>query len=406
MHRLIWVLILLLVIGITVGGCDLIGDVFPPYGGDENVEGFTAQPQQSSNQTTLSENGTAEPTSIVLPHRLYLLKGTDPGSFQIWILDDDGVSTQQVTFETEDVTGFDVSPTDGSIAYVVSNHLYWVNAEGNDRKLLVKGSPIDENSEKYLFQEKISNPSWSPGGTRLAYAMNGIRILDFTTGDTTHLVENVVDADGDRLFPNELFTPYAWSPDGDRLLLSIAFLEGGTLGILDPSTGEITTLRWKGIMCCHPSWTPGGDSILVGSPYLGMINSGLWRIDARIGEVEELIPSTSEDGTLNFVGWPFQTADGLLLYFYNNMADFPEGVVPFLMVASEVDGVTNRTQLRRDMMDVLEVLWAPDGSFALVVQPLRGEHPWPPRGTVVLVPTDETPQIPLVSGGYYLRWGP
>jgi hypothetical protein len=160
-------------------------------------------------------------------------------------------------------------------------------------------------------------------------------------------------------------------------------------------------------LCCHPTWSPDSRSIVIASPYIGMIESGLWRVDTSTGAKSELIPTTSADDTLNFAGWPLVLPSGKLRYFYNNTPEFPDGDVPLLMVQSASDGVTDRTILRPEEWRNFEVLWATDGSLAVVVQPDPAtDASWPRIGPILVIPANEDPVIPLGMDGYALQWGP
>jgi hypothetical protein len=137
-----------------------------------------------------------------------------------------------------------------------------------------------------------------------------------------------------------------------------------------------------------------------------MIDSGLWRYDTANGAGSVLIPSQSGDETYNFVGWPVQLPSGELQYFYNNLPAFPTGEVPLTLVRAAADGVTDRVQLRPDLLQIREVLWAKDGSLALVVQVPLGETSTTQAGTVVLLTLDNNPIRPIIANAYNLQWGP
>jgi len=163
----------------------------------------------------------------------------------------------------------------------------------------------------------------------------------------------------------------------------------------------------EGIVCCQPTWSPDSRSIVIASPFLGMVDSGLWRLDTSTGIETELIPATSPDDTLNFAGWPVVLENGDLRYFYTNTPSFPSGEVPLLLVNSASDGVSSRTILRPEHWLNYEVLWAVDGSLAVAVQPITGEAAgWPRTGPIVIIPPTQDPVIPLGINGYQLQWGP
>jgi WD40 repeat protein len=344
----------------------------------------------------------------LLPHKLYYLSDEGSGVFQVWLIEPDGSTTKPVTNETNDVVEFDVSPTDGSVAYITNNQLYLVNPEGTERTLLVDGGQVDDQNHEYHYTQKISGVRWSPTGGLFAYGQNGIHLYFIDEQRDFHLIENeIVEREGGNIFPVALYSPVSWSPDANYLLLDIGFYEGGSLGTYNIETTELIRLGGEGIVCCHPTWTPDSQSVLVASPIIGLIASGLWRYDAQSGAEVELIHHTSEEDTLNFAGWPLQLPDGELRYFFNNMAAFPESGVQMLMVNAGADGVTGREPIRAEYWENFEVLWAEDGNLAVAVQPATGVQPsWPRTGPIVVIPASTEPVIPLNAHGYSLRWGP
>jgi len=74
------------------------------------------------------------------------------------------------------------------------------------------------------------------------------------------------------------------------------------------------------------------------------------------------------------------------------------------MMSSDLDGETNRVQLRPDSFsNIGEVLWAEDGSLALIVQlkPSGGTS-----GSVILAYSDGRQLQNLLIEAQQLRWGP
>src|SRR4030095_5296354 len=106
------------------------------------------------------------PTDGLLTHTFYFL-GTDAaGLTQVFRLEKDGKTMQQVTSEPANVGNYGVSPVDGSVAYIRNNQLLLLNADGSDRRLVVDGGKLDENNP---FLNVITNPVFSPNGQTLAY---------------------------------------------------------------------------------------------------------------------------------------------------------------------------------------------------------------------------------------------
>jgi Tol biopolymer transport system component len=348
------------------------------------------------------------PDVNVLPFSLYFLSNMgDWGTYQVWRLEKDGVTQTQVTAEAVSITDFDVSPVDGRVAYIVNNQIFVVNPDGSGSTLLVDGGEVDEQDPDYHFTRRISGVRWSPDGARLAFGRNGINYYDLAAGTTALILPNNLEPlEGIYPYPQALYSPHTWSPDGSRLLVEIGFYEGSTLGVMDAATGAVA--RFEGyVACCYPYWAPDNRSVLVGSHWMGVTPAGLWRYNALTGEKLELIPSVSPDETLNFIGWPMERPDGVLQYFFTNTAAPPSGTPPLTLVQSANDGVSERVQIRQESWDPHEALWAPDGSLVVLVEPYVQEAASPLDGTIILIDalTDE-PVRPLVVSGYRLRWGP
>ena len=372
-----------------------------------NVAGTqTALGAGTPQDTPILVQNTQDPDTL-LPHALYYLSSADGEKFQVWVLSRDGTTTSRVTAETGSVDEFAVSQADGRIAYITNNQLHVLNSTGEQHEILVDGSEANTETDEYFFTQKISGLSWSPDGSTLAYGRNGLHLYHFDTRQDEHILPNDLEDRGEgMLFPEAIYSPYQWSPDGSQLLLNIGYYEAGTLGLYTPGNPEVLKLG-EGIVCCQPTWSPDSRSIVIASPYLGMVDSGLWRIDTTTGIETELIPTTSQDDTLNFAGWPVVLENGDIRYFYTNTPSFPSGEVPLLLVNSASDGVSSRTILRPDHWLNYEVLWAEDGSLAAAVQPVTGEPAgWPRTGPIVVIPPSEEPVIPLGINGYQLQWGP
>ncbi len=347
-----------------------------------------------------------KPTTL-LPRSLYYLSDPDGNGAQVWRMEADGITTTQLTTQPGGVLEYAVSAASGRLAYITGNQLYLADPDGSPASLVVDGSGADQTSDEFLYRLKLSGLSWSLDGSLLAYGQNGVHLYRLDDQTDQHVLPNEIETiENGPAFPVSLYSPAGWSPDGQRLLVEIGYFDGGSLGIFTPASGAFLPLG-EGIICCQPAWAPDSQSLLVASPYLGMIDSGLWRFNANTGERAVLIPTTSEDATLNFVGWPLELPNGDLRYFYANTAAFPESDTPLLLVSAGLDALEGRTILRPESWIIYEALWAEDGSFVVTIQPTPGLEPgWPRSGPIVLIPLAGTPEVPLAANGYHLRWGP
>jgi hypothetical protein len=393
------IIVLVLVIGMAALACGLVEDI---TGGPDVIPSDTI-PAPATEEPIL---GTAEGDHI-LPNSLYFLSDVGAGSFQVWRLERDSITQTQVTSEAVSVTDFDVSPADGRVAYLVNNQIFMVAPNGSGRTLLVDGGPVDETDSDYHFTRKITGLRWSPNGGYLAFGQNGINLYNPADSAVTKVLPNNLEPiEGIYPYPQALYTPHTWSPDGARLLVEIGFYEGSTLGVLEIISRSVVRFG-EYIVCCYPYWSWDSRSVLIGSPYKGIIPAGLWRYDAITGEETELISHTSPDNTLNFVGWPMELPNGDLQYFFMNTAAVPPETPRLTLVRSVGDGISGRTQIRQEDWDLQEALWAPDGSLVLVVEPYVQDTDPLQDGTIIFIDILlGEPIRPLVMNGYKLRWGP
>ena len=95
----------------------------------------SVDPDLIPQQTEMSADQTAEQTEGDLPHTVYFLSNNTENIFQIWRLESYNYTSYQVTYESTDILDYTVSPVDGSVAYVIGNQLYWVDADGENRKV-------------------------------------------------------------------------------------------------------------------------------------------------------------------------------------------------------------------------------------------------------------------------------
>jgi hypothetical protein len=346
----------------------------------------------------------------VLPASLLFLSDRG-GSAQIWRLEADGVTLHQATDTALPVTAFDTSPSDGRIAYVSDNDLFIAKPDGSNPTLLYDGPPTPAEDANDHINLELTNPRWSPDGTQTAFGLNGVNVIPANGGPVAILLPSDpmpqppnYEASG----PVRFYRPEAWSPDGQRILVEFAYFpEAGGMGVLDiANRGFIQINSPDGIACCEPSWSLDSLSVYYSSPYFGMISAGLWRADALTGQSVTLIPGTAS-GVFSMPGWTRQARDGKLYFFFTLQNAFPEGDLPLAMYRSEPDGVTGRTPLRSDGFIIGEVLWAADGSGAVIVDwtAAAATNIHPRTGQLLFLKADNSPAVRLVYNGTMLRWG-
>ncbi|MFO3797862.1 MAG: hypothetical protein ACK8QZ_11375, partial [Anaerolineales bacterium] len=260
-----------------------------------------------------SPTATSIPT--LLPNSLYFLANDNTsGHMQLFRLERDGKTRYQLTYELSDVEDYDVSPRDGSVVYISNNQLLLVDANGRERRLLLDGGAIDPSNP---WATSLDSPRWSPDGQIIAFRYRGLNFYALDSGAVTPVLADQIDSHSGFSFVRELYAPERYSPDGKRLLVRISFYEGGTFGVYN--LAENTLVRFQERVCCTAVWTPDGNGVYAASASMGLMDSGLWFIDAASGNVTTLLPGVAPDGTYNFADAPYIGADGRLYFFFNNL---------------------------------------------------------------------------------------
>jgi dipeptidyl aminopeptidase/acylaminoacyl peptidase len=427
----------LLVLAIAILACDVPipqipfpgtpapggGTVLPPASPNPNDVGtavaatLTASAPGSGESDTTVTPTTVLPTisatepggsTFSLPQTLYYLAPDPAGLTQVFRLETDGTTQRQVTSESESVSDYDVSPVDGSVAYMVDNQLLYINADESERRLLVDGGTVDPNNP---FISTVSSPVFSLDGQTLAYGYKGLQIYSFSVDESELVIENQVDDVGGGLFvPRELYTPERYSPDGTKLLITLGYYEGASSAIYYPATNALVRLEGGegALICCDDvEWSSDSASLYSASASAGMFSPGLWKVDAATGEVTNLIPGDAGGGNYNAAKEAYLAPDGQLYFFFGTVAS-PDGVfnrAPLQLVRSAPDGVTGRTVLSTEDFQLLnEALWAPDASFVAVAMAPAPEVFQ--GGQAKIVYPDGRPGVPLVPFAQQMKWGP
>lgn len=346
------------------------------------------------------------PDDSLLPRTFYFL-GTDAvGITQVFRLERDGKTQKQLTSEPANAGNYDVSPVDGSVAYVANNQLLLINADGSNRRLLVDGGAIDQNNP---FLNAITNPVFSPDGQTLAYGYKGLNLYLLSSGVSNLVIENQIDdSNSSFLFPTELYWPELYTPDGRKLLITLGYYEGASAAIYDPASGGLVRLAGAegALICCDAmEWSADGSSIYSASRSAGMFNAGLWKVDPTNGAVTTLFTSDYDTSSFNYAYEPYLAPDGQLYFLFAEATSEFNSRTPLQLVRSAPDGVTGRTVLRPDTFELMnEALWARDASFVVVAFAPNPDTYQGGRAEIVYV--DGRPNVALTAFAQQMKWGP
>ena len=356
--------------------------------------------------TPVVMESTPEPPAGLLPRSFYYL-GTDntTGLMQVFRIERDG-ATMQVTFEPVEVNSFDVSQSDGSVAYISNNQLLWVDANGSGRRLLVDGGVVDQNNP---FVSTLSNPVFSPNGQTLAYSYRGLNFYSMASGVSNLVIENRLNDSGNGfIFPEELYSPAQYSPDGTKLLVTLGYYEGASSAIYMVASNTLVRLTndQGALICCgREQWTLDGSAFYAASSTTGMFNAGLWKVDASNGQTTTLFSGGYDVGVFNYAGEPYLAPDGQLYFFYFTSNTEINQRTPLQLVRSAPDGITGRTVLRPDTFELMnEALWSPDASFVIVAFAPTQDVYYGGQAEVTYL--DSRPSVVLTPFAQQMKWGP
>lgn len=349
---------------------------------------------------------TLEPAAGLLPHSLYYLGNDNAGLTQVFRIEKDGKTIEQVTSEPVNVTYYSVSPVDGSVAYVANNQLVLVSADGSGRRVLVDGGVEDEINP---FVNRISHPVFPPNGETIAYGHQGLNIYTLSFGVSERLVENQVDDMGNGIaFPRELYWPDSYSPDGSRLLVTLGYYEGTSAAFYNPESKSLVRLQGGdgATICCGLTrWSADGTLVHSANPSMGMTSAGLWEVNPLTGIVTTLLASDWDTLTINHAKYPYLAPDGQLYYFLHTSNNPDLSRVPLQLVRSAPDGMSGRTVILDGTFDMMnEALWSPEAKM-IVVAYAPNDNVYQ-GGQAEIVYLDGSPNVPLEVFAQQMKWGP
>jgi len=324
---------------------------------------------------------TAAPSNSTLPSPLYF-RSERGGSWQIWRLETDGATFRQISNESVPVGPFDVSPADGSLAFVSGTQLILTDRDGGNRRVVAEFGEIRGGS-----------PAWSPDG-RLAYAWNGIHVYQPATGEDRLLKAN---GSTQSMGGIAIYSPRSFSPDGSKLLAAVGYYEGSDLAILSAADGaELAHAPYTGMY----AWTGNGLALYLASatyPMMSGMDPGLQWVTTA-GTLAPLIKNA-------FVWWPYQRPGAQLVYFVSRPAGMTVSQYAVTMSIAAADAGGERALRVRpiplDVRDSFIAAWTADGSAAVVriVRPASGSR------EVLILPAGDGPAVFLSADGSEWHWG-
>lgn len=290
----------------------------------------------------------------LLPAPLYFLSARS-GSSQIWRIEMNGGMAHQVTNMPDAVTDFDVSAVDGRLVYISGNNLFLAASDGSQSSLVIPGEPVAD-PESYDPTTMIVSPRWSPDGKYVAYALNGINVMETDQMQSRLLVSNTPFTQ-QNVINGRYFKPVFWSLDGSRLGAAVGYYEGMGLAIVPVNGGEPVFPEVSS--CCDVTPGPDAQTFYLASAEMAYTMPGLWRVRWDNGQLEQVSPL------------PSSTAVDIPLYAFPKLGT--DGRLYFLYGSSNAPQVVSADSSAPASMKVLDqlsyfpgsALWAPDGKLAV-----------------------------------------
>ena len=232
--------------------------------------------------TPASAEPTAEPTPEKLEGRIAFSSeriASDGSTVEedIYVINPDGSGlTQVTTHEAEDFSP-EWSPDGSRIAFTTTRHGNPHNAGGSGEIYLI--DPNGSNETRVTDTDDFDRfTTWSPDGKRLIFlSSRDSRAGSFSW--TTIYVMNVdgsdqtrVDIDFDTRAPRWSVGSADWSPDGNRIALSIreGFRDGRWVEhiyVMDADSDVPTPLTQGDGLYENPEWSPDGSRIVFNARY-------------------------------------------------------------------------------------------------------------------------------------------
>ncbi len=348
----------------------------------------TPEPTTTATSSGDSMAGKLQDLTIIgadprLPKSLYFISEMN-GAPQIYMMDAYGRNLVQITDEPAGVDDFDVSNVDGAIIYVADNQLILLEDNFRNKTILFKGAEPD-NSNKYIWTEKITHPVWSDSGQLIAFGHNGINILIVSSGDVQSIITNAPPPQGETS-PYRYYTPVDFIKGFSNLLVRVTHEDGETLASYQINTRKLIYVNLNA--CCQYAYGIDNLHIYMTDNSNGGYIPGVWQVNPNMGNFKSL---TFDDDQGTYA-WLKQSPFGRLFYFYNESGSDSLG-----LYSSHPIDMETKTRLLVGEFTIGDALWS-DDAYIVVIQDTTSN-------TMKILRTDDNPPSELPFNGSHFIWG-
>ena len=360
---------------------------------------ISSQERQPTPIKTMTPEATQQEL-FSLPAPLYYLQDG-----QIWRLDPDAQTIHQVTSEDAVVEAFDISPMDGSLAYISNNNLVVSDPDGGNQEILLAGAVLppllDELTrlnEMDHITSAIRSPYWSEDGQKIAFINNGLLVYDLEKNQVEPILTYTNNLNEQTL----LADLFSWSSDGQYFLVSqyaypIESLHQIELGLFRPDNYLYNLSESYSVTF---TWNPETTLLILANAAYGSPQS---LQVCELANMECTLIAEFEPARWYYhYAHPFVTAEDKLFVFMGTTDDGSQIPDTFKLISLHLDG-SNRQNLRNDGYSLATALWSPNGDGIVVV--LADETGNFPTGSMVWLAVTDAPPVSLpVMLADNLRW--
>ena len=155
-----------------------------------------------------------------------------------------------------------------------------------------------DGSDSKRLTETVSGPSWSPDGTRIAFAMpspdgDGVALFTIAVDGSDRRrvapIDNWVRFEGAETDPARGWVPtVAWSPTGEHIM----FVDGRVVKVVTPDGDTVGSppILFEGVPV--PAWSPDGSRIAIAAPV-----DGYFTESQNLQFKYEVVVTVAPDGT-------------------------------------------------------------------------------------------------------------
>jgi Tol biopolymer transport system component len=287
----------------------------------------TPTPAPTGTPTSPTPTATPSPTPISVPTPILPPAGNGKIVFdrfegkKIYVMDANGANQTQITNNQADDLSPSWSPDGTKIAFASrltgQGDIYVMNADGSNQIRLTTSPQVD------------GDPSWSPDGTKIAFASSrtGAGDIYVMNADGSNQIQLTTSLGGE--------TEPAWSPDGGKIAFTESVNGDSEVYVMNADGSNPTNLTHHVGSDTSPTWSPDGTKIAYQRLDAIFVMSAFGANPTRL----------TNGGTSVFDSFPVWSPDGTKIAFCRGMP--PANVQIFVMNAngSNPTNITNMVSL-------------------------------------------------------------